>query len=72
MLAATNAALLDRSEPVTADPHTLPDESQAAIDQAWSVEIRGRLADVVDGSVVWIPGEQVFANIQERLAAKWS
>lgn len=45
-------------------------EGEAAVDEVWSVEIRSRVDDIVSGRVETIPGEQVFAELAERRAAR--
>ena len=43
---------------------------QESIDQAWTTEIGSRVNDIVSGKVETIPGEQVFAELAERRAAR--
>ena len=40
--------------------------SQKDIDELWKVEVERRVEDVRSGRVKTIPGEQVFAEIEER------
>ena len=40
--------------------------SQREIDELWKIEIERRVEDVRSGKVKTIPGEQVFAEIEER------
>jgi len=40
--------------------------SQKEIDERWKVEIERRVEEVRSGKVRTIPGEQVFAEIEER------
>lgn len=41
-----------------------------AIEQAWTNELSSRVDDIVSGKVTAIPGEQVFADIAARRAAR--
>ncbi|MGB3955729.1 MAG: addiction module protein [Brooklawnia sp.] len=43
---------------------------QESIDEAWTVEIRSRVHDIIGGRVNTIPGQQVFAELAERRAAR--
>ena len=43
---------------------------QESIDEAWTVEIRSRVHDIIGGRVKTIPGEQVYAELAERRAAR--
>ena len=43
---------------------------QETIDQAWTDEISTRVDDILSGKVESIPGEQVFAELAERRAAR--
>lgn len=43
---------------------------QDSVDEAWNVEIGTRVADVLNGKVQTTPGEQVFAELAERRAAR--
>ncbi len=43
---------------------------QDSVDEAWNVEIGSRVDDVLSGKVQTIPGEQVFAELAERRAAR--
>jgi len=40
--------------------------SQKEIDELWKIEIERRVEEVRAGKVKTIPGEQVFAEIEER------
>lgn len=40
--------------------------SQKEIDDLWKIEIERRVEEVRSGEVKTIPGEQVFAEIEER------
>jgi putative addiction module component (TIGR02574 family) len=40
--------------------------SQKEIDELWKIEIERRVEEVRSGEVQTIPGEQVFAEIEER------
>lgn len=40
--------------------------SQKEIDDLWKIEIERRVEEVRSGKVKTIPGEQVFAEIEER------
>ena len=40
--------------------------SPAEIDELWKIEIERRVEEVRSGKVKTIPGEQVFAEIEER------
>ena len=40
--------------------------SQKEIDELWSIEAERRVEEVRSGKVKTIPGEQVFAEIEER------
>ena len=44
-------------------------ESPEAIAKAWDEEIARRVADMEAGRTQWIPAEQVFAEIDEIIAA---
>lgn len=41
-----------------------------AVEEAWSEEIASRVDDVVSGRVETVSGEQVFAEIADRRAAR--
>ncbi|WP_332642102.1 addiction module protein [Aeromicrobium sp.] len=41
-----------------------------SVDEAWSAEISSRVDDIRSGKVNSIPGEQVFADIATRRAAR--
>jgi putative addiction module component (TIGR02574 family) len=43
---------------------------QDSVDEAWNAEIGTRVDDVLNGKVQTIPGEQVFAELAERRAAR--
>ncbi len=43
---------------------------QGTIDQAWTDEVSTRVGDLLSGKVETIPGEQVFAELAERRAAR--
>lgn len=43
---------------------------QESVDDAWTSEIASRVDDILDGTVEMIPGEQVFAELAERRAAR--
>lgn len=43
---------------------------QQSVDEAWTTEIGSRVDDVISGKVQTIPGEHVFARIDERLDAR--
>jgi putative addiction module component (TIGR02574 family) len=43
---------------------------QESVDEAWSEEIGSRVDDILSGKVETIPGEQVFAELAERRAAR--
>ena len=43
---------------------------QVAIDHAWTQEISSRVDDILGGQVETVQGEQVFADIEARLAAR--
>ncbi len=43
---------------------------QESIDDAWSAEIGSRFDDILSGRVQTIPGEQVFAELAARRAAR--
>ena len=43
---------------------------QESVDEAWTAEIGSRVDDVLSGKVETIPGEEVFARIDARLAAR--
>lgn len=45
---------------------------QESVDDAWTSEITLRVDDIVNGEVEMIPGEQVFAELAERRAARQS
>jgi putative addiction module component (TIGR02574 family) len=40
--------------------------SQKEIDELWKIEVERRVEEVRSGKVKTIPGEQVFAEIEER------
>ncbi|HEX7729832.1 MAG TPA: addiction module protein [Terracidiphilus sp.] len=46
------------------------DEPLGQIDAAWEAEVKRRLDEVDSGAVQMIPGEQVLAGIDVRLAAR--
>ncbi len=41
-----------------------------SVDQEWSTEIGSRVDDILSGKVEMIPGEQVFAELADRRAAR--
>lgn len=43
---------------------------QESVDQAWNAEISTRVGDILSGKVEMIPGEQVFAELAARRAAR--
>ncbi|WP_109506871.1 addiction module protein [Nocardioides speluncae] len=43
---------------------------QESVDEAWSDEVASRVDDLLNGEVQTIPGEQVFAELAERRAAR--
>ena len=45
-------------------------DEQGSVDDAWTVEIGSRMDDILSGTVKTIPGEQVFAELAERRAAR--
>jgi putative addiction module component (TIGR02574 family) len=44
--------------------------SQSSVDDAWSGEISSRVDDILTSKVETIPGEQVFAELAARRAAR--
>ena len=45
-------------------------DEQESVDEAWTVEIGSRMDDILSGKVKTIPGEQVFAELADRRAAR--
>jgi putative addiction module component (TIGR02574 family) len=43
---------------------------QESVDEAWTTEISSRVDEILSGKVEMIPGEQVFAELAERRAAR--
>ncbi|RHW23969.1 hypothetical protein D0Z08_26610 [Nocardioides immobilis] len=43
---------------------------QESVDEAWTDEISTRVDDILSGKVETIPGEQVFAELAARRAAR--
>jgi putative addiction module component (TIGR02574 family) len=43
---------------------------QESVDEAWTSEITSRVDDILSGKVQTVPGEQVFAELAERRAAR--
>lgn len=43
---------------------------QESVDDAWTAEIGSRMDDILSGKVKTIPGEQVFAELADRRAAR--
>ncbi len=43
---------------------------QESVDKEWSTEIGSRVDDILSGKVEMIPGEQVFAELADRRAAR--
>ncbi|QLQ09313.1 MAG: addiction module protein [Nocardioidaceae bacterium] len=43
---------------------------EESVDDAWTAEIGSRVGDILSGKVRTIPGEEVFARIDARLAAR--
>jgi len=48
----------------------LLDDNAAKVQQAWSIEIRRRLLDLVEGRAKTIPGDEVFQRIRANQAAR--
>ena len=46
------------------------DMDQQHVDTMWADEISNRVDDILSGRVETIPGEEVFAAIEARLAAR--
>ena len=46
-----------------------PDESPAAIAQAWDEEIARRVADMEAGRTQWIPADEAMSRIREKIRA---
>lgn len=44
--------------------------SDESVDEAWTAEIGSRVDDLLSGKVQAIPGEEVFARIDARLAER--
>lgn len=49
---------------------TVEEPDQATVDEAWTNEIGSRVDDILSGKVEMIPGEEVFARLAERRAAR--
>lgn len=49
---------------------SLESADQQSVDAAWTSEITTRIDDIRSGKVKTIPGEQVFADIAARRAAR--
>ncbi|MDR2984253.1 MAG: addiction module protein [Nocardiopsaceae bacterium] len=45
-------------------------DDQESVDEAWTSELATRIDDIRSGKVNAIPGEQVFADIAARRAAR--
>lgn len=45
-------------------------EKEPGYDEAWEAEIERRLKEIDDETVEMIPGEQVMAELRERLGAR--
>lgn len=43
---------------------------QDSIDEAWTSEVGSRIHGIMSGQVKTIPGEEVFADLAERRAAR--
>lgn len=43
---------------------------QDAVDKAWDAEITSRVDDILVGRVQTVPGDEVFAKLAERRAAR--
>lgn len=43
---------------------------QSSIDEAWAAELSVRVDALLSGSVATVPGEQVFADLAARRAAR--
>lgn len=43
---------------------------QESVEEAWNAEIGSRVNDILSGEVETIPGEQVFAELATRRAAR--
>jgi putative addiction module component (TIGR02574 family) len=43
---------------------------QESVDEAWTAEIGSRVDDILSGNVKTIPGEEVFAHLADRRAAR--
>ncbi len=44
-----------------------PLENQADVDEAWRVEIDRRVAQIEQGEVELVPGDEVFERVRRRL-----
>ncbi|MEE3126512.1 MAG: addiction module protein [Actinomycetota bacterium] len=49
---------------------SLEDVDQDLVDASWTTEIASRVEDIVSGRIEMIPGEQVFAELAARRAAR--
>ena len=49
---------------------SLEDVDQDLVDASWTTEIASRVEEIVSGSIEMIPGEQVFAELAARRAAR--
>lgn len=49
---------------------SVDDTDPTSVHDAWSAEISDRVDDILSGRVTTIPGEQVFAELAERRAAR--
>ena len=49
---------------------SVDDEEDSEFDKAWEAEIQRRISDYDSGKVKGIPADQVFAELDRRLAKK--
>jgi putative addiction module component (TIGR02574 family) len=49
---------------------SLEDVDQDLVDASWTTEIASRVEEIVSGRIEMIPGEQVFAELAARRAAR--
>lgn len=64
---ATQLSESERAELALSLIESLDGEADTGIDEAWRVEIDRRVAEIDQGEVQLIPGDEVFARLRRKL-----